>query len=462
MSIPIYDPTQTFILCGDTNAGKTSMINNFLQNITNTKCNFYAESMSNTTKITTVFHLKSNEYNFVYNGQEYGQKNAIDTFEKIQECYNKVSKECQIDHDGNCHIYIKEGNDNINIIDTIGKSSIMTHEKFDVKLKEITEYYPNHMLIHLSRMPNYDIMKSTKDIYVLTHSDLIDYEFDDSLENTHYEFIDKIKNKKLYMYSNTKPTCENKIKDTNVIFYGNEKCYEMIANMYFNNHSEMENVKTKNIADIEFDKDLHNAKCIGDIKKALYYYNNQNLIDFVKNYINENKLADLKYMNDLYQKAVDDRESKSCIAGNGNKRLMQILHSHFDFNCESPKFAKLIIDFGNECINNNKKMLNKNFVLFDKHNKDEIKKLSLKFTKKVLTALTEKCKQINITNKINEINKTNEINEINEINEQMNISNETNEQMNISNETNEQMNISNETNETNKQNDVLNKKRKIH
>lgn len=376
----LYNPNLTIIFTGDTNTGKTTTFNTLVKKWTKLDCNFYCESGQNKTKITTIFHFCSNEYALKYNGMY----NTYETFDKLQTGYNDASKNGSIDTDdiNFCYVFIKEGKQKINFIDTIGKSQLVTSSYFDSLMKSINKQFPNNINICLIRTPTRDLNFNDNIFYVIMFADLIDYITDKTIEDIHYDFYNQLENK-LFFYSNNQVKTNKIIKTKEVTFHGYDSLHEMLNKMIEISQKQLI-IPTKNVYNLQNDDAFKKAMSVDDVLNLLNEYNDKLLYNTAENYINSNNLLTIKEMNDIYQNAITDRENHR-IPGFGLTRLTQIVRSNFEKGCYNREFFdKMIKECNNYIAKNSNNTTNKYFEIFDMQRRHDIEELSISFAKRLV------------------------------------------------------------------------------
>jgi hypothetical protein len=349
----IYDPTKTLIITGDSNLSKTTTINALLQT------NFYTASGTNKTIITTIFKF-SDEYslNLTDKNQKYNN------IEDLTNAYNNASQENNI---FDCNILVTLKTDCIKdlvIIDTIGKSLKYPSDKLDSKILELQKIYPNNLIIELVKQPNQNCFTTVKTcknkIYIVAFADMIDYAQDENLECIHSEFLDMIDSKKMFFNSNVQNDKIITIKNKFVRHYGLNTVDELFNTIC---NSFDDKIKVKTIDMLEEDSIIKHAKSIHEIENALYYYNNDYLMQEFKKYVNIQKYVSNEKMYKICDMALDEMNSKENVKGYGPKRLCDILISHFKNN--SFIFDRHMINFleNTKFINIKNKMYNEVFKL---------------------------------------------------------------------------------------------------
>lgn len=335
---------------------------------TNLGCNFYAESGQNKTKITTVFHFGSDIYGCALNNNPIysnGATHICDTFEQLLEWYNNASKINEICLDDVCHIFIKECT-KINIIDTIGKSDIVNDEYHENITKLIKTLYPNNINIHIVREPSRNLDFSGKCLNVRGFADTIDY--------THFGFMDVIEKGYLLFFSNIEQHKLMTIKTKQVQVYGIDTIVEIMDHAA--NLSKLDTT-TRNIEHLHLDAELINAKCIEEFMNILKKYNNSELYEYINAYLLQHNYSPLNEMNDAYNVILTDRDDKQG-PGYGPVRLIGIMKSHIG---RGNKWIDKILD--EKCTSRIQKRLSnyvgKDFSKFDRDVDLLIKNKSLEF-----------------------------------------------------------------------------------
>jgi hypothetical protein len=368
----IYNPTKTLIIIGDANLSKTSTINAFLQT------NFCAQNETKT-KITTIFKF-DNTYSLILPNKS----QIFNNIEDLTIAYNNIIFEDEID---DIDIIVNLNNNrikNLIMIDTIGKSLDYPSLKLENKILKLKNLYPNNLTIELIKQPYQNCLRTCENkIYILGFADLIDYTKDKILEDIHFQYLDMIHNKKLYLNSNVHYDKTFTIKNEFVRCYGlntTDKLFDTICNSF------EDKIKVKQLEFLSEDPNIINAESIDDLKNALYYYNNdflsnkfERIID-IKNFISANK------MYKICKNAINDMKSKQNTRGIGIKKLQKILISHFKNN--SRLFDSNMIEL----------LKNNNLIGLETKMYDEVKKRSKNFTNITMTHLLTKRDEILLAN----------------------------------------------------------------
>jgi len=379
----LYDQHFTLILKGDSNSGKTTFINVFIKEFTNNDAKFYAETGKNKTKVTTVFSFQCDEYKITYNGKS----RVFETFEQLVTEYNIATKNGNIDVENYeiCHVYIKGGDLKINIIDTVGKSDIVSEEYQNKMMTILNKKFPNNIKICLARTPSTS-MNFTDDFNVITFADTIDYTKDETLEDTHYMFIEELMENKLVFFSNKQNKVMKMIKDKEIPFYGIDSIFD-ICNKVVAFSKKPLSLEVLSIDNFMEDSDIQNANCIDDVLTKIYKYNDLELYTIAKNFVNGNQLVSKNFMINILHNAIGDREKFRSRQGNGITRSINYFRDKFETEYKSMEFAKQIVSECEEFVSQNKGKSNifkSEFNAFDKRLLKIVMSLSREFVLRLL------------------------------------------------------------------------------
>jgi hypothetical protein len=394
----LYDPILTIIFVGDTNIGKTTTINNFFKGFTGLNSDFYATSGQNKTKRTTIFHLGSDNYKMIYKENV----RVYESFDELLNEYNDCNKNGVICNDcyDMCHVFIKDGNFKINIIDTVGKSDKVSSVFHDEMMQLLNNDFPNNIYMNLIRNPSRDLYFDGNVFNVLTFADVIDYIKDVTLEDTHFNFINEIENNRLLFFSNSEDQSKKIIKNKEITFYGKDSILALFYIIFQTSKKQLE-IPTLKLDDITNDSVLQNANCITEIVTKLSEYNNKNVSDVAINFINKQQFVSKNYMLGMFHDAINERETIRIMPGYGLVKSMQIFRAHFEKKCDSSVFSQEIINKCDEFMRENKhKSISKSFKIFDTMVKNKINILSKQFTDLLLSQIFEESVKILSVNTI--------------------------------------------------------------
>lgn len=401
----IFDPTTTLIVTGDTNHGKTTFINNL------TGCDFYTESGNNKTKILTIFHHKSENYGSVIvplTDYPIDVKNASFTFESLDQLttwYNTESTRVGITRDFICHVFLK-GGDNVNIVDTIGKSDQFNSEDHNRTMERIKKLYPNNINVNLIKLVPTRNLDYSESINVITFADLINFETDPTSEDTYNNFIDEFRSQRLLFFSNKNDQSQITIKNTTIKVYGKDNVSD-VADIAF----ELSNLYTTvtPLEDIYTDQQLNDAQCVTKFMDGLIKYNNLELYNEVNNFVRENDLPPLDAMMRSQEEIIKDRQSKQR-PGVGPHRLIEIIKSH-TINTKWDKWTRAIIS--EQCRKREEQTLSqtkgKDFSEFDRIVREQIITQSTEFVSWLKSIVFSKCMEIIKSNAIKQQTKRSEL-----------------------------------------------------
>jgi len=315
----LYCPVKTICLLGDTNSGKTTTTNRIFRCFSNLNFDFYSVVGQNKTKRDTVMHTGSNEFRMTFAGNT----ETFNTFDDLQNYYNYSNHKGFINsEDFNfCFLHIKDGNPNqINLIDTVGRSSQATQKYVDELTKRRREMFPNMIEIEIVRMPTRNLDFKNR-VYIMTHFDIIDFSRDPSSEGTLGEFINEIRTNRLILLSNVENSKKVIISGISVDVYGIDNLGFMINQI--SGYMPLI-LSTKNLLNLSTDEELENVKCVGDIPNIIKKYNNKDLYEYTIKVLAD--YMTLEEMHDIFEEIKQARINAENAKANGVK---QIGRKHF-------------------------------------------------------------------------------------------------------------------------------------
>lgn len=305
----LFDPTLTIIIVGDTNASKTTFFNTFLKKLYGGNyLEFYASSGSDKTKRSTIFHF-NNRHHFKYIIKNVPYDKYMN-YKEFQKEYNDYATNDYIVP--NCTEIIDaylptQLNEIFNIIDTVGKSTKVDIREYNLALEELKAYYPNHLIVNMTRMSSIDKLRSTNEVTILTHADIIDYDKDESIKASHEQFREYV-GKSLFVYSNFLESKLINFGNGQVLMYGYDNCDLMIKHITTTLFQEnFYQYIVKNLNEVEHDEFINNAQCIDKILEHLKVYNDSVLIKNLKEIINDYKMVSLTELTIQYDDVIKNR-----------------------------------------------------------------------------------------------------------------------------------------------------------
>lgn len=278
----LFFTNPTLVFCGETNEGKTTTINNIIASILGENVNFFVSNESNSTKILTIFSFIEHERNPYYEVTINGEKKETDSktdLKMLCESYNQKTKESFPIFSENelsyCRLYLptKYYNElkNLLIVDIIGET-IKNMNEYDKQMDLIDLHFPNANYIAVTKELNNN--HRWYPTIVITHSDKINYNDDQTKREKHTEFLNN-HNHVLYV-DNIGETKKINIEDINIDVYNKSNYIDLIVNLY-NKYKNTCKIQEYDLNNYEEIMKLHWHKSKDEMLKEIKKFNNKHL-----------------------------------------------------------------------------------------------------------------------------------------------------------------------------------------
>lgn len=366
----LFDITNTIILTGDTNKGKTSTLNTLLSVATDRNINFITENKINTTKGCTVVKFHSdNKYKIDYKNES----NEYENIEELIQRYNKVTSEINIFFDNIITIYISTPIitlHNITIIDCVGKT-LENNNYYTKQLEYIDNNFPNNIKVFVTTELSVEICEKYKFI-LLTYAD----EIDERKKNDNIQYKSLFKNNNINYISNIDTNIENIVLDTESISVYTKKN---------NNIKELWDILNGKIEEQKFKiskEDIYNElenKCFDSKENLLQIIrksNDKNIYNYFNSLYDNKKIIDNNKLNektseflkiiDLLKKDYNSfRIGNHCV--NALKILKQNIKSIFGIEYVETDYKEVITKYKTDIEKKYKELLIQVLFLNDNH-----------------------------------------------------------------------------------------------